>query len=126
MSNNDQLVVAGSSDGITRVLNIEENSVTQLIGNNSMIKSVAIKNNQLVVAGSSDGKIYVWDIDSPNNSLITLCGITLCSHTSSVNSVTFSDDEQYLLSGSSDGTICKWDYNTEIKQTKESRRLLFI
>ncbi|RZB81683.1 katanin p80 WD40 repeat-containing subunit B1 homolog isoform X3 [Glycine soja] len=61
------------------------------------------KANRLFITGGDDHSVNLWMIGKPT-SLMSLCG-----HTSSVESVTFDSAEVLILSGASSGVIKLWD-----------------
>ncbi|GLT33504.1 hypothetical protein SLA2020_080860 [Shorea laevis] len=61
------------------------------------------KKCRLLITGGDDYKVNLWAIGKPT-SLMSLCG-----HTSSVESVAFDSEEVLVLAGSSSGVIKLWD-----------------
>jgi WD40 repeat protein len=56
--------------------------------------------------------VRIWDLEADSTQLSSSAGPAFCwaGHTSSVISVAFSPDGQYVLSGSRDGTVRIWDF----------------
>ncbi|KAK7400502.1 hypothetical protein VNO78_11711 [Psophocarpus tetragonolobus] len=71
-------------------------------GNVNCLK-IGRKANRLFITGGDDHNVNLWMIGKPT-SLMSLCG-----HTSSVESVTFDTAEVLVLSGASTGVIKLWD-----------------
>ncbi|KAL2627236.1 hypothetical protein AAZX31_07G177000 [Glycine max] len=71
-------------------------------GNVNCLK-IGRKANHLFITGGDDCNVNLWMIGKPT-SLMSLCG-----HTSSVESVTFDSAEVLVLSGASSGVIKLWD-----------------
>ncbi|KAL9234095.1 hypothetical protein vseg_009003 [Gypsophila vaccaria] len=61
------------------------------------------KSCRLILTGGDDHKINVWSIGKPN-SLMSLCG-----HSSPVESLVFDPSEMSVLGGAASGTIKLWD-----------------
>jgi WD40 repeat protein len=77
--------------------------------------SVAVsEKNNLIVAGCGDGKAYVYDL-SRGKSLKTIE-----NHFASVNSVCFTQDENFFATASSDRSIIIWDSKTLTQQKRLS------
>ncbi|XP_031392296.1 katanin p80 WD40 repeat-containing subunit B1 homolog isoform X1 [Punica granatum] len=65
--------------------------------------SIGKKARRLFLTGGEDNKVNLWAIGKPN-SLMSLCG-----HTSPVESVAFDSAETLVLGGASSGVIKLWD-----------------
>uniref|UniRef100_A0A1J3EWP6 Katanin p80 WD40 repeat-containing subunit B1 homolog n=3 Tax=Noccaea caerulescens TaxID=107243 RepID=A0A1J3EWP6_NOCCA len=65
--------------------------------------SIGKKTSRLLITGSDDYKVNLWAIGKPT-SLMSLCG-----HTSAVDSVAFDSAEVLVLAGASSGVIKLWD-----------------
>ncbi|KAF8093362.1 hypothetical protein N665_0384s0043 [Sinapis alba] len=65
--------------------------------------SIGKKTSRLLITGGDDYKVNVWAIGKPT-SLMSLCG-----HTSAVDSVAFDSAEVLVLGGASSGLIKLWD-----------------
>ncbi|KAL0856873.1 hypothetical protein Bca101_062027 [Brassica carinata] len=65
--------------------------------------SIGKKTSRLLITGGDDYKINLWAIGKPT-SLMSLCG-----HTSAVDSVAFDSAEVLVLGGASSGLIKLWD-----------------
>ncbi|XVF27694.1 hypothetical protein REPUB_Repub14bG0131000 [Reevesia pubescens] len=75
--------------------------------------SMGKKTCRLLITGGDDHKVNVWAIGKPN-SLMSLCG-----HTSPVESLAFDSAEVLVLAGASTGVIKLWD----LEETKMVRGL---
>ncbi|MBA0779038.1 hypothetical protein Gotri_003321 [Gossypium trilobum] len=75
--------------------------------------SMGKKTCRLLITGGDDHKVNVWAIGKPT-SLMSLCG-----HTSPVESLAFDSAEVFVLAGSSTGGIKLWD----LEETKMVRGL---
>ncbi|XVE87972.1 hypothetical protein DITRI_Ditri19aG0030900 [Diplodiscus trichospermus] len=75
--------------------------------------SMGKKTSRLLITGGDDHKVNVWAIGKPT-SLMSLCG-----HTSSVESLAFDSAEVLVLAGASTGVIKLWD----LEETKMVRGL---
>ncbi|KAH1054948.1 hypothetical protein J1N35_033013 [Gossypium stocksii] len=65
--------------------------------------SMGKKTRRLLITGGDDHKVNVWSIGKPT-SLMSLCG-----HTSPVESLAFDLAEVFVLAGASTGVIKLWD-----------------
>ncbi|XP_010418088.1 PREDICTED: katanin p80 WD40 repeat-containing subunit B1 homolog isoform X1 [Camelina sativa] len=65
--------------------------------------SIGKKTSRLFITGGDDYKVNLWAIGKPTN-LMSLCG-----HTSAVDSVAFDSAEVLVLAGASSGVIKLWD-----------------
>ncbi|CAH2047867.1 unnamed protein product [Thlaspi arvense] len=65
--------------------------------------SIGKKTSRLLITGGDDYKVNLWAIGKPT-SLMSLCG-----HTSAVDSVAFDSAEVLVLAGASSGVIKLWD-----------------
>ncbi|KAB2079256.1 hypothetical protein ES319_A06G219700v1 [Gossypium barbadense] len=75
--------------------------------------SMGKKTRRLLITGGDDHKVNVWSIGKPT-SLMSLCG-----HTSPVESLAFDLAEVFVLAGASTGVIKLWD----LEETKMVRGL---
>ncbi|XP_040972379.1 katanin p80 WD40 repeat-containing subunit B1 homolog KTN80.3 isoform X3 [Gossypium hirsutum] len=75
--------------------------------------SMGKKTRRLLITGGDDHKVNVWSIGKPT-SLMSLCG-----HTSPVESLAFDLAEDFVLAGASTGVIKLWD----LEETKMVRGL---
>ncbi|XP_008800146.2 katanin p80 WD40 repeat-containing subunit B1 homolog KTN80.4-like [Phoenix dactylifera] len=77
----------------------------EFIAHTSDVKCLNIgkKSSRVFVTGGEDRKVNLWAIGKPTP-LLSLCG-----HTSAVESVAFDSAEVLVLAGSSSGTIKLWD-----------------
>lgn len=71
-------------------------------GGMGWLNCVSVSRKNLLAAGSANGKIYLWDLSKKSQ-----IGV-FCGHTSGINVVTFSYEEDVLVSGSNDCTVRLW------------------
>ncbi|KAL6546622.1 hypothetical protein OROMI_022343 [Orobanche minor] len=71
------------------------------------------KNCRLFITGGDDQKVNLWSVGKPT-SLMSLCG-----HTSPIESATFDSAEVLVVAGSSSGAVKMWD----LEETKMVRTL---
>ncbi|RDX71931.1 Katanin p80 WD40 repeat-containing subunit B1-like protein, partial [Mucuna pruriens] len=81
---------------------VKEEEFAAHLGNVNCLK-IGRKASRLFVTGGDDHNVNLWMIGKPT-SLMSLCG-----HTSSVESVAFDSAEVLVLSGASSGVIKLWD-----------------
>ena len=65
------------------------------------------KSCQVLVTGGEDKLVNMWAIGKPNKIL------SLSGHSSAVDSVTFSPNEDFVVAGSAGGSVKMWDIDSE-------------
>jgi len=80
--------------------------LTEFIAQGSNVTSCTIgrKSNRITATGGEDKKVNIWTLCSK-----PICIMSLTGHTSSVDSISFSPNEDKIVSGSSTGAIKVWD-----------------
>ncbi|KAL2816634.1 Quino protein amine dehydrogenase [Aspergillus cavernicola] len=137
-SPNGQLLASGSTDHTIKLWNSITGELHQTLkGHSDWVQSVAFSpNGQLLVSGSEDHTIKLWDssmgellqslkVSGSRDHTVKLWDPntgelhqTLEGHSSPVQLVAFSQNNQLLASGSMDSTIKLWDTSTgELRQT---------
>ncbi len=120
---NGELPVAMSRDGTlvvmyrplvqgthqTEILDLTNNIRTELHGDNSMPKFVAVSpdNNWVAAAYQQEFKIQLWNLPDPQNR-----HYVLEAHRDQVQALAFSRDSRWLASSGSDQTAVVWDMLT--------------
>jgi len=115
-SDNKILVSSSNGDGLVRFWNMETQKELFNINdrNNTHIQSIKFSPDNKLLALASGDNISLWDIKK-RKKIYTLKG-----HTSTVNSIQFSPNGDFLASGSLDSSIRIWD----IKNKKEISKLV--
>ncbi|WP_414573111.1 TIR domain-containing protein [Nostoc sp. CCY 9925] len=108
----ERILVSGSFDKTLKVWNIDREDkchcIRTLKGHSGGILSVVFHptNNSIVASAGHDKTIRLWNISQMR------CIETLEEHKSTVESVIFTCDGNYLLSASQDQTIKVWDVSS--------------
>lgn len=79
--------------------------LTEFIAHGGNVTSCSIgrKCNRIAATGGEDKKVNLWTLNKPT------CIMSLTGHTSAINSITFSSNEDKIVSGSSSGSLKVWD-----------------
>ncbi|MGI9214142.1 MAG: WD40 repeat domain-containing protein, partial [Gammaproteobacteria bacterium] len=97
--------ISGSGDGTVRLWDKTSPNKNQILINNTLsVLSIALRPNDKYLAFSDDKKITIWKHDISNGNGLISCR-TITDHTSSVLSLAFSKNSQWLISGSRDKTV---------------------
>jgi katanin p80 WD40 repeat-containing subunit B1 len=72
-------------------------------GSNVTSCAIGHKSNRIAATGGEDKKVNLWALNKPT------CIMSLTGHTSAVNSITFSANEDKIVSGSASGALKLWD-----------------
>ena len=123
VSNDQKILVAGSSDNTVRIWDLEKMSLSSCLCNHKdEVISVAISDNNLYCAsGSKDKSIILWSLNN-----FTFLQIYK-GHTDRVNTLHFSKDSNLIVSGSSDKKIIVWKLDSaEIITTIETSSSIYL
>nr|XP_022343510.1 katanin p80 WD40 repeat-containing subunit B1-like isoform X4 [Crassostrea virginica] len=82
-------------------------------GNNVNCVALSKKSGRVIVTGGEDRKVNLWIVGKPN------CLMSLCGHTTPVESVRFGHEEEMVVAGSMSGALKVWD----LEQAKIMRTL---
>ncbi|XP_062570508.1 katanin p80 WD40 repeat-containing subunit B1-like isoform X2 [Saccostrea cucullata] len=82
-------------------------------GNNVNCVALSRKSGRVIVTGGEDRKVNLWIVGKPN------CLMSLCGHTTPVESVRFGHEEEMVVAGSMSGALKVWD----LEQAKIMRTL---
>jgi Prp8 binding protein len=100
----DQMVVSGSDDGMIKLWDIRQKSVSQTFSNIYQVTAVCFNDSgDQIASGGIDNDIKIWDLRK-TDVLYTLPG-----HTDTVTGLRLSPDGSYLLSNSMDNSVVMWD-----------------
>ncbi|KOP25883.1 hypothetical protein AMR41_13365, partial [Hapalosiphon sp. MRB220] len=137
---NGQQVISASSDNTLKVWNLDTgkkgffNFIRNLInrrqlftlnGHSSWVKAVAVTpNGQKVISASRDHTLKVWNLDTGKKGFFNFIKnlinrrqlFTLNGHSSWVNAVAVTPNEQQVISASSDNTLKVWNLDTGEEQ----------
>jgi serine/threonine protein kinase len=102
-SPDSQLVVGGTSQGMSMWETASGLWLPTSGGEGSLIRSLAFSNDGALLAGGSNGIIFIWNVADGSLRL------TLNGDFGDVNSLDFSPDDSLLVSGSADGSVRLWD-----------------
>jgi hypothetical protein len=102
-SPDSQLVVGGTSQGMSMWETASGLWLPTSGGEGSLIRSLAFSNDGSLLAGGSNGIIFIWNVADGSLRL------TLNGDFGDVNSLDFSPDDSLLVSGSADGSVRLWD-----------------
>lgn len=64
---------------------------------------------RLMALGNQSGKLFIWDIDTPDPTVIRVIPLTHPKCTTAIRQTTFSRDGRILICVCDDGTIWRWD-----------------
>lgn len=87
----------------------------EFVAHGSNVNCVALskKSGRVIVTGGEDRKVNLWIVGKPN------CLMSLCGHTTPVESVRFGHEEEMVVAGSMSGALKVWD----LEQAKIMRTL---
>ncbi|XP_052714062.1 katanin p80 WD40 repeat-containing subunit B1-like isoform X2 [Crassostrea angulata] len=87
----------------------------EFVAHGSTVNCVALskKSGRVIVTGGEDRKVNLWIVGKPN------CLMSLCGHTTPVESVRFGHEEEMVVAGSMSGALKVWD----LEQAKIMRTL---
>ncbi|XP_076764821.1 transducin beta-like protein 3 [Xylocopa sonorina] len=101
------LMASGSSDGTTRLWNLQHHACTQNLKGVQGVTSVLVfhpnAEKELIFAAGDDIKIHGWNIANGKEE------VTLSGHYSKVTSLSFIEDTDYLISSGRDKVLILWD-----------------
>ena len=103
----DGRVMTACSDGLLRLLNIQDTTITLVQGHNANVSSIAIDNLGMnLVTGSSDGTMRLW------SRLSFQATTLLAGHEDDITALGFSANGEVVATASRDASIRLWDSNT--------------
>ncbi|MFT4710597.1 MAG: WD40 repeat protein/tRNA A-37 threonylcarbamoyl transferase component Bud32 [Bacteroidia bacterium] len=103
----DGRVMTACSDGLLRLLNIQDTTITLVQGHSANVSSIAIDNlGMSLVTGSSDGTMRLW------SRLSFQATTMLAGHEEDITALGFSANGDVIATASMDATIRLWDSNT--------------
>jgi WD40 repeat protein len=103
-SPDQNILVAGFSDGWIRVFSVANGQMLGVLDGNATTLNFS-PNGNLLAAGLSDGSIRIFELSTGKYFDLPKW------HNDILTSITFSDDQQQLLTGSKDCTASLWDIN---------------
>ena len=105
----DKYILSGANEYLV-IINMKTQEIIKKLRpkdkiKNSHITALRISNNEqnIVAVGYEEGEVYVWDIEKEE--LI----LELNEHTSTINSICFSNDDQFIFTAAADTFIYVWD-----------------
>jgi WD40 repeat protein/transcriptional regulator with XRE-family HTH domain len=109
------LLLTASSEGETRLWNINATPKLPVFKNTDDVNGLAFSTNgRYVLTGDSNGVVRMWDA-ATGTELQSFIG-----HTNAIQSVAFSPNGKYILTGGWDHTVRLWDIETD----KELRKFI--
>jgi eukaryotic-like serine/threonine-protein kinase len=101
-------VTVGSQEGILQFYDTIPNLIGNFSAHSASIECLKVSSNQsFILSGSADSTVKIWNVNGGRVSYVR----SYTSHTASVESIDFYDDN-YVISSSLDNTIHVWDINT--------------
>ncbi len=113
ISGNGAILVAGKSDDMVAVFDLNEGSrlnITDRLDELGTVETIAIsRDGKRVVAGGFKGLVKTWQL-SPEGALDE--GVTFAGHSAGISSLVLTPDGRFAISGSKDKTAKYWQIDT--------------